>query len=36
MGSTSGRLWLGRDGGEQWQEFAANLPPIVAVRWVEG
>lgn len=36
MGSTSGRLWLGRDGGEEWHEFAANLPPIHAVRWVEG
>lgn len=35
MGSTSGRLWLGFDGGEQWHEFAANLPPIHAVRWVE-
>ncbi|MCU0864219.1 MAG: exo-alpha-sialidase [Planctomycetes bacterium] len=35
MGSTSGRLWLGTDGGEQWHEFAVNLPPIAAVRWVE-
>ncbi len=35
MGSTSGRLWLGVDGGAQWHEFAANLPPIYAVRWVE-
>ncbi len=35
MGSTSGRLWLGEGGGEQWHEFAANLPPIAAVRWVE-
>lgn len=34
MASTSGRLWLGEDGGEQWHEFAANLPPIYAVRWV--
>lgn len=33
MGSTSGRLWLGEDGGERWHEFAANLPPIYAVRW---
>lgn len=33
MGSTSGRLWLGEGGGEQWREFAANLPPIHAVRW---
>jgi hypothetical protein len=35
MGSTSGRLWLGTDGGERWHEFAANLPPIAALRWVE-
>jgi len=35
MGSTTGRLWLGTDGGEHWHEFAANLPPIAAVRWVE-
>lgn len=35
MGSTTGRLWLGLDGGEQWREFSANLPPIAAVRWVE-
>jgi hypothetical protein len=35
MGSTSGRLWLGRDGGERWNELAANLPPIFAVRWCE-
>ena len=35
MGSTSGRLWLGTDGGEQWHEFAVNLPPIAALRWVE-
>ena len=35
MGSTSGRLWLGTDGGEHWHEFAVNLPPIHAVRWVE-
>lgn len=34
MGSTSGRLWLSDDGGEQWREFAANLPPIYAVRWI--
>jgi hypothetical protein len=34
MGSTSGRLWLGFDGGDEWREFAANLPPIAAVRWL--
>jgi photosystem II stability/assembly factor-like uncharacterized protein len=36
MGSTSGRLWLSEDGGDGWNEFAANLPPIYAVRWVTG
>jgi photosystem II stability/assembly factor-like uncharacterized protein len=35
MGSTSGRLWLGTDGGERWHEFAVNLPPITTVRWLE-
>jgi hypothetical protein len=35
MASTSGRVWIGRDGGEQWQELAANLPPVYAVRWAE-
>ncbi|MEO6595051.1 MAG: exo-alpha-sialidase [Planctomycetota bacterium] len=35
MGATSGRLWLSEDGGEGWREFAANLPPIHAVRWIE-
>ena len=34
MGSTSGRLWLGEDGGDRWREFAVNLPPIYAVRWL--
>ena len=34
MGSTSGRLWVSDDGGEGWREFAANLPPIWAVRIV--
>jgi hypothetical protein len=35
MGSTSGRLWVSDDGGEGWREFAANLPPIWAVRMVQ-
>jgi hypothetical protein len=34
MGSTSGRVWLSEDGGDGWREFAANLPPVYAVRWV--
>lgn len=35
MGSTSGRAWIGHDGGETWRELPAQLPPIVAVRWFE-
>ena len=35
MGSTTGHVWIGRDGGEQWQPLDASLPPIAAVRWVE-
>jgi hypothetical protein len=34
MGSTSGRVWLSEDGGDGWREFAANLPPVYALRWV--
>lgn len=33
MGSTSGRVWLGRDGGDEWHELDANLPPVLCVRW---
>ena len=35
LGSTTGALWLSRDGGERWQELSAHLPPIHAVRLVE-
>jgi hypothetical protein len=35
MGSTTGHVWIGRDGGEQWQQLDAQLPPIAAVRWLE-
>jgi hypothetical protein len=34
MGSTSGRVWIGEDGGEQWRELEANLPPVHCVRWI--
>ncbi|NIA67515.1 exo-alpha-sialidase [Pelagibius litoralis] len=28
MGSTTGALWLGRDGGESWSLLSGHLPPI--------
>lgn len=31
MGSTTGSLWMGEDGGERWQMLAAHLPPIAAL-----
>lgn len=33
MGSTTGSLWLGRDGGEHWSRVSAELPPINTVRF---
>jgi hypothetical protein len=33
FGSTTGALWLSRDGGDHWLELTAHLPPISAVRW---
>src|SRR3569623_1716066 len=33
MGSTTGSLWLGRDGGERWARVSAELPPINTVRF---
>lgn len=33
MGSTTGSLWLGRDGGERWSRVSAELPPINTVRF---
>jgi photosystem II stability/assembly factor-like uncharacterized protein len=35
MGSTSGRVFIGHEGGEQWRELDANLPPVYALRWRE-
>lgn len=34
FGSTTGALWLSRDGGDRWQEVTAHLPPIHAVRFL--
>ena len=34
FGSTTGALWISRDGGDSWTELNAHLPPIHAVRFV--
>jgi photosystem II stability/assembly factor-like uncharacterized protein len=34
MGSTTGALWIGENGGERWELVNAHLPPIFAVRFV--
>ncbi len=34
MGSTTGALWIGENGGERWALVNAHLPPIYAVRFV--
>ncbi len=31
MGSTTGNLWASADGGENWRQVAAHLPPVAAV-----
>ncbi|VWB32996.1 glycosyl hydrolase [Burkholderia pseudomultivorans] len=33
MGSTTGGLWTSADGGENWQQVSAHLPPIYCVRF---
>lgn len=33
FGSTSGRVWWSRDGGDGCRELEANLPPVAMVRW---
>ena len=33
MGSTTGNLWASADSGESWNQVAANLPPIAALRF---
>lgn len=35
FGSTTGSLWLSRDGGTTWSELSAHLPPVHAVRLVD-
>jgi hypothetical protein len=32
MGSTTGGLWIRRDGGDAWTRASAELPPINALR----
>lgn len=36
MGSTTGSLWLTRDGGARWQLLSAHLPPIAQVAFAAG
>ncbi len=36
MGSTTGNLWLSRDGGAVWRQLAGHLPPIAAVAFAGG
>lgn len=33
MGSTTGNLWIGEDGGEMWRLVSAHLPPVAQVAW---
>ena len=32
FGTTTGQLWIGRDGGEQWECLFDSLPPIYCVK----
>lgn len=32
MGTTTGQLWIGRDGGEEWECLFESLPPIHCVK----
>lgn len=32
LGTTTGQLWIGRDGGEQWECLYGSLPPINCVK----
>ena len=36
FGSTTGGLWVSDDQGDSWTAAAARLPPVYAVRWMEG
>jgi hypothetical protein len=33
MGSTTGGLWISENGGDDWQNFSMNLPPVYCVRF---
>jgi len=33
MGSTTGSLWIGEDGGARWTLVSTHLPPIAQVLW---
>jgi hypothetical protein len=32
FGTTTGQLWIGRDGGEEWECLFDSLPPINCVK----
>jgi hypothetical protein len=32
FGTTTGQLWIGRDGGEKWECLFPSLPPIHCVK----
>jgi len=32
FGTTTGQLWIGRDGGEEWEALFETLPPIHCVK----
>ena len=32
FGTTTGQVWVGRDGGEQWHCAFDSLPPIYSVK----
>lgn len=36
MGSTTGHVWVSEDGGESWTAVPHHLPPVYAVRFVQG
>jgi hypothetical protein len=36
MGSTTGGLWIGRDGGAEWALLSAHLPPVAQVAFRAG
>jgi hypothetical protein len=36
FGTTTGQLWIGRDGGEEWESLFDSLPPIHCVKVAQG